>query len=344
MKRTTLWISLILMLLLASLLLASCTLPSSLPIGQDGGLANTPTLSDVEMQTQIALLLTAMPTSTPQVQAPSATVSLPTLTPETPSATNTEVVQPTQQLTETPITLPTETSAPQAEVTATPQPTQAATATVAATSPTFTPPANDPRVRFGAPTSVDTMENDRTWIWPTGSDKYTSGNFSNGSMTVTALGDLDGWRMANPVGHSFSSLYLEGTFHTTTCKGSDHYGLIVRVPDIHSPNQGYLYSFTCDGRYSLRRWDGEAGTKGEMKWLVNWTASPAIATGSNATNRLGILTIADRLVLYANGQMLTEIKDNSFSSGYFGVLVGADETKELTVLVDEMAYWENPLP
>jgi hypothetical protein len=188
------------------------------------------------------------------------------------------------------------------------------------------------------------MDNATKWIWPTGSDKYTTGTFSGGKQIVTALTGTDGWRIANPAGHDFTDLYLEATFQTGTCKGSDHYGVFVRVPVLTEPEQGYLFGFTCDGRYSLRRWNANVGTKGEMKWLVNWTASSAINSGSNQTNRMGIMTLGSRLVLYANGQLLKEVKDTQYSSGYFGIFVGSDVTDQLTIKIDQMSYWDNPEP
>lgn len=354
MKRSFLWMSLLVLVFLVG---CNGIIRSSSPTpGGDGGLSLTPTLSDVEMQTQIALLLTAMPTSTPQPQAPTSTEALPTLTPQVENVlpTSTDTLAPTLAPTE-----PQETATSLAEVAATA--TTAATADVAATAtvlstpaagltatalpaPTFTAPANDPRSRLGSPTSTDAMDNAQKWVWPTGNDKYTTGNFSGGSMLLTAINDVDGWRLSNPRGSAFGNLYLEGTFRPDTCQGSDHYGLIARVPVIRDANQGYLFGVTCDGYYSLRRWDGKVDADGQMDWLVRWTASPAIATGSNQTNRLGLMTVGSRLILYVNGTLLTEVNDSTFTEGYFGVFVGSDLTPNFTVRVDEMAYWENPQP
>jgi hypothetical protein len=330
------------------ILLAGCSVLQSLPTqeGGDGGLGSTPTLSDVEMQTQIAMMLTAMPTSTLPPQEPTATAPLPTLPADTQAPANTEAAA-----TEIPPTEAAEATATQQPPTATVQPTQGAdptepspTATQQPAAPTFTPPANDPRTRLGASTSTDPMDNARAWVWPTGNDTFTSGDFSNGNYLLTANSGVDGWRMANPVGRDFENIYLEATIRTGTCQGSDHYGLILRVPVLREPDQGYLYGFTCDGRYSLRRWDGEAGPKGDMDWLVNWTTSSAISAGSNQLNRLGIFAVGNRLILYANGVLLTEVTDSTFPNGYFGVFVGSDETEDLTIQVDEMSYWENPQP
>ena len=120
--------------------------------------------------------------------------------------------------------------------------------------------------------------------------------------------------------------------------------LFLRVPVVNVPDQGYLCGYTCDGRYSLRRWNGEIQPKGEMKRLVDLTASSAIKTGSNRTNRLGIYAVGSRLILYVNGTLLTEVNKSTYPSGYFGVFVGADVTTNLTVHVDEMSYWLNPKP
>jgi hypothetical protein len=340
MKRTYPWIS-----LLVAVLLVGCNMviPSSrTPVGGAGGLGLTPTLSDVEMQTQIALLLTAMPTSTLQPDQPTATEALPTLTQAAANAQPSSTVAPAVTLAPTERQpAPAETTAPTATVLSTPAPV--ATATLQPV-PSFTAPAGDPRSRLGSLTSSDPMDNALAWVWPTGSDKFTMVDFSNGSMWLTAIDELDGWRLANPRGVEFGNLYLEASFRTETCAKSDHYGLIMRVPVIKEADQGYLFGVTCDGLYSLRRWDGKIGNDGQMDWLVRWTASPAIATGSNQANRLGMMTVGNRLILYVNGTLLTEVQDNTFAAGYFGVFVGSDETNRLTVRVEEMAYWENPQP
>jgi len=223
-----------------------------------------------------------------------------------------------------------------------PTPTPTASATAQPQGPTATIPAGDPRLRLGSATSTDPMDNSTKWVWPTGSDQYSSGSFTNGTQVITSLDELDGWRMANPVGREFSNIYLEATFKTNSCSGSDHYGIILRVPVVREPDQGYLFGITCDGRYSLRRWNSEVKPKGEMKRLVDWTASSAINAGANQTNRIGIYAVGSRLVMYINGNLMTEVQDSLYPSGYFGVFIGYDVTKNLSVQVDEMSYWENP--
>ena len=97
-------------------------------------------------------------------------------------------------------------------------------------------------------------------------------------------------------------------------------------------------ALTCDGRYSLRAWDGETMTN-----LVRATVSASIEAGSAQTNRVGLLATGNQLILYVNGVRLTELEDSRFSEeGSFGIFVGARQTSNFAIHVTEIAYWENP--
>ena len=210
--------------------------------------------------------------------------------------------------------------------------------------PTPTVSKDDPRTKLGNSSSTDTLDDASKWAWPTGQNEFTSVDFSTGALNLTALKEITGWRLSNPAGEAFTNLYLEATIKTGNCASSDQYGLIVRVPDLKDADQGYLFGFTCDGHYSLRLWDGKLGAKGQMTRLIDWTSSKAINAGSNQVNRMGILMSAGRMILYANGTLLGEATNNSFASGYFGLFIGAPQTPDFTIHVDEMSYWENPKP
>ncbi len=327
MKRWTISV-----ILLIVLLMSGCVLPSSTP---PAGESVKPTLSDVEMQTQIALMLTTMPTATPEQ------VSLPTAT--LPPVVTASEPQPTA--------LPTATSVPEAP-TATPLPptptelpTQAPptpTATPAGPTPTLSP--DDPRNRLGNASAVDPMNDATEWNWPTGNNEFTAIEFRNGQMILTGLQTKLGWRIANPRGESFSNLYLEMVVKVDSCVDNNQFGMIVRVPVLKEANQGYLFGIRCDGKYSLRKWDGTLGEKGTLTRLKDWTASTAINTGANATNRLGLMMIGNRLIMYVNGTLLGEVSDDSFPSGYFGVYAASGSANPFSISVDEMSYWLNPQP
>jgi len=289
------------------------------------GLINTPTVvaPDSEMATRVAQILTSQPTATSDTGGKIPTPMLPTVMPTAttgPAITEPPTSEPTQ------VVPPSET----------PTPTLTATATQPATS-TYVPPASDPTTKLGSPSWSDQMDNSNAW--PTGADQFTDVNFVDGAMRLTGLSTTDGWRMTYPEETNF---YLEAVFQVNDCKSNDRYGVIARVPVVTSPDRGYLFGFTCDGRYSLRRWNASIGAKGEMVNLVDWKSSSAINAGSSQTNRLGLMAIGDLLVLYANGQQLTEVRDATFATGYFGMFVGARETTNFTVNVNQVRVWENP--
>ncbi|HLE23089.1 MAG TPA: hypothetical protein VI701_02190 [Anaerolineales bacterium] len=215
-------------------------------------------------------------------------------------------------------------------------PPSTATTTPSATAPatnTSTPIAGDPRSALGQPTWRDTFSS--ATGWNLGGDSFTRAEIDDGQFVLTGLSTADGWRLTWP---EIETAYLEATIRTGTCQGSDEYGLIFRVPDIHEPNEGYLFGFTCDGRYFLRTWDGE-----QMNSLVSATTASAIQAGGEKTNRIGVWAEDDELSLYANGTFLVELQDDTFpDEGGFGFFVGARQTVEFTIRSDEIAYWDLP--
>ena len=307
-------------------LLSACSLP----------LTTTPTtVSDSDMATRVAKILTEMPSPTSALPAG----ELPPITTEVPQAT----AEP-QIITATP--------AESTQVaTATELPTQIA-ATATATNlpltptvgltlvPGFTPPPDNPRTTLGTANWTDNMD-DSTY-WPTGTDDYTSIEFNSGKLKLTGLSSTDGWRLAST--EKLNNFYLEMTVGTGNCSSTDRYGFIFRVPVSREANKGYLFGFTCDGQYSLREWDATIGSKGQMTTHVNWTSSSAIQSGSNKNNTMGLMAVGDRIILYANGVLLTEVKDATFTEGSFGLFIGARETNNFSIQVDEIAYWKNPTP
>jgi hypothetical protein len=307
---------LLLPMLIFVLLLSSCSLPVSKTIPTE-----IPTTSGDSVQTQVSQLLTST--------SPTQAAATPTLPVAIPSPIPTNTLEPT---TAVPVatSAPTEMATPTAEpLSNTVTPTTAATATAA---PTMVIPTSDPRKTLGDPTFKDTFGTSTNWA--SGEDKYTKAVFTNNTLVLTGLTTTDGWRLA---WSNLADFYLEETVTTGTCSGSDRYGVMLRVPDLATANQGYVYGFTCNGQYSLRKWDGT-----HMTLLAGWKADKAILAGSNQTNRLGILMVGSRISLYANGVHLADVTDASYAKGGIGLFIGANTTPNFTVTISEVDYWENP--
>jgi len=213
-----------------------------------------------------------------------------------------------------------------------PSDTPSATATA---SPTIAPTSvsGDPVTALGQPTWRDTFDSGSGWN--IGEDSFTEAEIEDGKLILTGFSTADGWRLTWP---EVEDVYLEATTRTRTCQGSDEYGLMFRAPDIHEADRGYLFGFTCDGRYFLRSWDGE-----DMNTLIGSTTVAAIQAGSDRTNRIGVWSEGDEISLYANGTLLMKISDDTFpNKGGFGYFIGARKTPEFTIESSEIAYWSLP--
>jgi LysM repeat protein len=198
----------------------------------------------------------------------------------------------------------------------------------------ITGPTGDIRQQLGSPAWVDTFSTDNNWLISRGF--FTDARVEDGQFLITGLTEVDGWRLSWP---RVENAYIEMTVNTGECSGGDRYGLFVNVPvDRNAPHTGNLFGVTCNGSYFLRRWDDGSGA-----WLVLPTRSEHINIGPNQTNRVGILVQGERLSLYANGVLLNEIVDPTYAGeGRFGIFVGARETENFTIAVDEIAYWRVP--
>jgi len=239
-------------------------------------------------------------------------------------------VEPTQAET---AVLPTGevTEEPQEE--ATPEPTK---------EPSLEPTieSDDPGVYLGEPDWLDDMS--KAEFWPTGVDDmgYMSAEFENGTYRMRALSEISGWRIAST--SSLKNAYIEASFKIGECSQTDGYGFIFRVPDPKNPVKGYLYGLTCDGQFGLRAWDGTVGESGQTTWLKYYATHGAVRKGKDQTNRLGVMAIGDRIILFVNGEKVFEVTNDTYGKGNFGVYINRDRTEKLTVTVDDVKYWLDP--
>lgn len=311
---------LIITLILMAVLLSGCNLP--------GSQGETPEDADDQMATEIARILTGTPVEVDLSPTPQEEEEEETSIPAEPTATQEiEETEETVEPEETATIEPTETETPEAEDTATPTPTNTPTE-----EPTPTLAETDPARTLGEPDWVDTMEDGDNW--PTGLNEFSSIKFEDGFLKLTGETELDGWRLSWPYLEDF---YLEVSMQSPECEGEDHFGVMFRSPVKSDANKGYLFGITCDGQYSLRRWDGTT-----MFYPIQWTESDAINTGAEVNNKLGVMAEGENITLYINSEEVDKVVNPVYLTGNFGIFVGSVETEELTVWVDQVRYWENP--
>jgi hypothetical protein len=212
-------------------------------------------------------------------------------------------------------------------------------ATVAIPNETLTPVPTlnneDPVKSLGQPNWKDDLTNAGNWFL---SGSFTSDNTefspSGGGITATSAKTSDGLRWYLYYEKKPKNIYIEGKFDISGCSGKDQYGIVFRAPNMQD-GYAYFYGLTCDGGYTLRKWD----TSGLSVVLEN-TSGSSINAGSNKTNILGVWAKDDRIRLYVNGQFLQEISNSSLNNdGHFGLFINARETPGFTVKLDEISYW-----
>ncbi len=226
-----------------------------------------------------------------------------------------------------------------------PSPTQApALATLELTTPTLTVT----ETAAETPTATTTVQPTDAGDPPDWTDTFTSDSvfyqFDNGNTRVAQTGGslvLTGINANGWMGYSLTysqkpqNFRLEAVFTTQACSGSDIYGLIFRAPD---DNSGYFFGITCDGRYRLR---GSNFATGAQADAVELTSNAAIKSGSNQTNRIGVTAEGSTMRLYANGTLLHEVVDESYTeAGYIGAFIAANETPGFTVNLEEISLWK----
>ncbi len=74
--------------------------------------------------------------------------------------------------------------------------------------------------------------------------------------------------------------------------------------------------------------------------LVAWKTSEAINTGDDQINTLGIRLISDTISIFANGEQIEEVEDNTYSAGKFGLFVNAGPPGDFTFILNELSFWD----
>ena len=186
-------------------------------------------------------------------------------------------------------------------------------------------------LNLGSPDWRDAMDTSSYWYLVDTASTRFSMDEGRLQMTVIDPGGSDEWGLS--LRPEVDNFYLQATFITgDTCADADRYGVLLRAPD---PSQGYVFGFSCSGRYRLYSWDGET-----YRGIQEWRTSTAIRAGANQTNILGVWMDGETIRLYANGQLLAEFTDDQFDAGKFGLFIGSPDTDNFTVYVDEVATWD----
>jgi hypothetical protein len=217
----------------------------------------------------------------------------------------------------------------------TPQPTNTLQPTATNTpQPTPTSPAGDPAVSLGAADWTHAFNSEYPWYTYTSSTDETE--IKNGKYYFTFFQSFN-WPIWSFAAEEIEDYYVEITIKfQANCAGKDSGGLIFGSP-VGENDHGYVYQVSCDGHYRLSSYNGGTDV------MISWHSDPAILTGPDQTNRIGVMVNGDHISLYVNGAKVDETDDTLYTSkGRFGVAASSPETADLVVIFDNAAYWLLP--
>ena len=139
------------------------------------------------------------------------------------------------------------------------------------------------------------------------------------------------WGLANRLAKDFE-VEVEATREDGDVANT--YGLIFRYVD---HDNYYRFDVSSDGYYLLSKFQD-----GEWHTLADWAPSEAINQGQTAVNALKVSANGPEITLFANGQELTHVNDDSFQEGNFGFFASTFDDPHIWVSFDDLKLWAPP--
>jgi tRNA A-37 threonylcarbamoyl transferase component Bud32 len=163
--------------------------------------------------------------------------------------------------------------------------------------------------------------------WEVGEFEAGRLRYDQGVYAVTSSGS--GMLMWGVAHRNISDMVIDvdATQISAPVNDNNAYGVMCRV----QPNDdGYLLRISGDGFYAIHRVVDD-----EFQALSDWTPSEAILQG-NATNRIRAVCDGTRLALYANGELLAEVEDATFTQGDVALTATTFEDEPTTIHYDDL--------
>ncbi len=147
--------------------------------------------------------------------------------------------------------------------------------------------------------------------WEVGDYDTGAVGYAAGEYFVTSNGDGNLMWGEAPVELADVMLQVQARQVSGPANDNTGYGVICRARSNPDGDlvAGYLLRISGDGFYAITKF-----RLNEAVTLVDWTPSDAIRLG-NATNSIRAVCNGDRLVLFANGELLAETRDGEYQSG-----------------------------
>ena len=135
---------------------------------------------------------------------------------------------------------------------------------------------------------------------------------------------FDYW--ANP-NVNFSDVVIEADAKKIGGPDDNDFGVICRYVDTQN---FYFFIIASDGFYAIGK-----SVNGDYSYIGTDLMEPTdVVLGGDATNRIRADCVGSTLRLYANGSLLKEVTDSTFTSGDVGLIAGTFDTPGTDILFD----------
>jgi TolB protein len=167
--------------------------------------------------------------------------------------------------------------------------------------------------------------------WDDAFDTYTRKVYGNNRYQIEVnASNLVAWGLANRDVADFE-VQVEARQESGDAKNS--YGLLFRFQD---RDNFYRFDISGDGHYLLSKF-----VEGQWFTLVDWTPSENINQGT-ADNILKVSAFGPNITIWANGQALASVTDDSLTRGNFGFFAGTFAEPTTWVSFDNLKMWLPP--
>lgn len=129
---------------------------------------------------------------------------------------------------------------------------------------------------------------------------------------------------------TFGDFLLEVDVRQIAGDAESSFGILARMP---GAEQFYRFSITGNGLYMV---EYRSATGGWRQFLLDWTSTPAINQGLNATNRLKLVADGAKLSFYVNDMLLHQLDDVLYPEGYLALDAGTFGQPGLQVAFDNL--------
>jgi len=166
--------------------------------------------------------------------------------------------------------------------------------------------------------------------WDRTDDDFLKTDYVNGSYQIS-INDTNFYGWANP-GKIFSDARIKTNAKLVEGDTESEYGIICRYRDV---NNFYAGLISADGFYAIIK---NKNGKFELIGMNYMQDSPKINQGLSS-NKLQFDCVGDTLTLYANDEILAEVKDSDFANGDVGLIASTYQSPGAIILFDDFTVY-----